>query len=56
VNQAQHLSNPELEQFIEQHPEELEEYMAYVRERGITNIGGYHEYKNNGTILRDGAI
>jgi hypothetical protein len=56
VIQAQHLSNPELEQFIEQHPEELEEYMAYVRERGITNIGGYHEYKNNGTILRDGAI
>jgi hypothetical protein len=54
--EAEHLNDQELESFIENNPNELEDFMLYIEERGITEVGGYYAHKNNGTALRIGAL
>jgi len=55
-NDTMHLDNPELEQFIEQNPEAIDDLIECIRERHTGNLHVFHEYMNNGTILRTGVL
>lgn len=50
------INNPELEDFIENHPEHIDDLLPYIEDRRTTNIDGFYEYKGNNTALKAGTL
>jgi hypothetical protein len=56
VIETEYINDPVLEDFIENNPVELEDFMLYIKERGVTETRAFQEWKNNGTALRTGVL
>jgi hypothetical protein len=54
--EAIHLSNPELETFIESNPDSLWHLIDYIKVRKAADLQGLREYMDNQTILKEGVL